>query len=698
MIARALAIPANNRTGSIEDVEHVVILMQENRSFDHYFGAMSGVRGFADRFTIPLPDGRSVWQQSNGTRVVMPYHLDAGRGNAQRADGTPHTWNDAQDAWDNGRMSQWPLHKRDHSMGYYKRAELGFHYALADAFTLCDAYHCSLQGGTNPNRLFLWSGSNGPAGAGVAAVVNEWDSLGPPDEGYAWATYPERLQQAGVSWKVYHDPADNFTDNPLVGFKQYRAAIAAYVARTPGATPLTPYDEAMERANPLLKGVANTMPDAAALDTFKADILAGRLPQVSWIVAPEAYCEHPDPSSPVQGGWYMQEVLNALTARPEVWSKTVLIVNFDENDGFFDHVPPPAPPSLEADGSSAGLSTCDVSAERYTHAAPPGSSEQPAPDGRAYGMGPRVPMLVISPWSRGGWVDSQVFDHTSAIRFLERRFGVVEPNISAWRRAVAGDLTSAFNFVSPNAEHLPDLPSIDKSGANSLRAQQEQLAQIAVPAEHAQTLPTQAGGVRPSRALPYAFDVDGRANESRDAFELDLVNAGAAGAVLHVYDRLHLERIPRRYTIEAGKQLSDAWDTGADAGLYDLWLIGPNGFHRHFTGNVRVTAGEDKAHPEVRIRRDPARHALIVSLANSGDKACTFVVGHLAHQQHAPKSFRVDGGQTVEWPATLARDHGWYDIRITVEGLDGYVRRFAGRLESGRHGISDPAMGQHVGR
>lgn len=105
MIARALAIPANNRTGSIEDVEHVVILMQENRSFDHYFGAMPGVRGFGDRFTIPLPEGRSVWQQSNGSRVVMPWHLDGGRGNAQRADGTPHTWTDAQDAWDNGRMS-----------------------------------------------------------------------------------------------------------------------------------------------------------------------------------------------------------------------------------------------------------------------------------------------------------------------------------------------------------------------------------------------------------------------------------------------------------------------------------------------------------------------------------------------------------------------------------------------------------------
>ena len=583
-------------------------------------------------------------------------------------------------------------------MGYYMRAELAFHYALADAFTVCDAYHCSLQGGTNPNRLFLWSGSNGPTAAGVAAVVNEWDSPGPPDQGYDWTTYPERLEQAGISWKVYHDPADNFTDNPLVGFKQYRAAFARYLAQARGATPLTPHDESMEASSPLLKGVANTMPDAAALDTFRADILAGRLAQVSWLIAPEAYCEHPDPSSPVQGGWYMQEVLNALTARPEVWSKTVLIVNFDENDGFFDHVPPPAPPSLTADASSAGLSTCDVAAERYTHAAPPGSREQPPPDGRVYGMGPRVPMLVISPWSRGGWVNSQVFDHTSVIRFLEQRFGVIEPNISAWRRAVAGDLTSAFDFANPDGARLPDLPALDRIDADAVRAQQAQLAQIAMPAEAAQVPPEQAQGIRPSRALPYALDVDGRAAPSGEAFTIEFVNAGTAGAVLHVYDRLHLDRIPRRYTVGAGKRLADSWEAGAHGGRYDLWLVGPNGFHRHFSGNTRPAPGERPARPQVRVRRDPAAHALIVSLTNGGGSACSFVVGHLAYQRHAAQSIAVPGGQSVEWLARLPRDHGWYDIRVTVAGAAGCAWRYAGRLGNGRHSIRDPALGQQTGR
>ncbi|KAG1309405.1 hypothetical protein G6F62_014825 [Rhizopus arrhizus] len=105
-IRRALAIPANNRTGTINDVEHVVILMQENRSFDMYFGTFKGVRGFGDRITIPLAQNRSVWEQTNGTRVVMPYHLDSTQGNAQRVSGTPHDYVDAQMAWDGGRMNQ----------------------------------------------------------------------------------------------------------------------------------------------------------------------------------------------------------------------------------------------------------------------------------------------------------------------------------------------------------------------------------------------------------------------------------------------------------------------------------------------------------------------------------------------------------------------------------------------------------------
>ncbi len=335
-IQKALAINAKVETGTIQDVKHVVILTQENRSFDNYFGTLKGVRGFGDRFTIPLSNGRKVWEKYDKNKnKVLPYHLDSKLGNAQRVSGTPHSWKDGQDAWDAGRMGNWVEHKQPQSMGYYKQAELEYQFALANAFTICDAYHCAMHAGTNPNRKFIWTGTNGPTGANVASVVNEFDAMGASTVGYDWTTYPERLQQAGVTWKVYQAMPDNFTDNPLAGFKQYRRAnelSGQPVSHDDLKSPA--YDEKIDATQPLYKGIANTMPDGGFLQALKDDIAQKKLPQVSWIVAPATYSEHPGPSSPVQGAWYIQELLNALTANPEVWSQTVLLVNFDENDGF----------------------------------------------------------------------------------------------------------------------------------------------------------------------------------------------------------------------------------------------------------------------------------------------------------------------------------------------------------------------------
>jgi len=688
-IRRALAIPANNRTGTIRDVEHVVILMQENRSFDNYFGTLKGVRGFGDRFTIPLPDGRSVWQQSNGAREVLPYHLDSTRGNAQRVAGTPHDYPDAQAAWDGGRMDQWPLHKEDHSMGYYRQAELEFQFALAEAFTLCDAYHCSTHGGTNTNRLFLWTGTNDPTGASNGpSTRNQWDGLGASTEGWTWTTYPERLQQAGVTWKVYQNLPDNFTDNSLAGFQQFRRA-NEQAGNAPDGAPYPMWTPAMDAATPLYKGVANTMPDGGMLQALRDDAASGSLPQVSWVVAPAAYSEHPGPSSPVQGAWYIQEVLDALTANPEVWSKTVLLINFDENDGFFDHVPPPAAPSFNPDGSMAGASTVDTAFERHMVA----SRQDPA-DQRVYGPGPRVPMYVVSPWSRGGWVNSQVFDHTSVLRFLEARFGVAEANISPWRRAVMGDLVSAFDFATPNSEPLPDLKLLSKTQADLIRAQQEALAQVPVPDASGQQLPQQAPGVRYSRALPYELHTSGRADPSGGTMQLLFANTGPAAAVFHVYDRLHLDRLPRRYTLHAGSELDDRWDTRADGGAYDLWVLGPNGYHRHFKGGLNAAAGPQSANPEIRVCYEVAQGDVYVSFLNRGQAACTFeVVPNAYYAGDQRWSLEVAAGAEAQQHCSLKDSGGWYDFSVTVAGDAAYLRRYAGRVETGRPSISDPAMG-----
>jgi phospholipase C len=663
-IARALAIDADVRHGTLMDVEHVVILMQENRGFDHYFGSMAGVRGFGDRFPIPSVGGGTVWTQMQNGAAVIPFHLDTTAQFAMMcAQGTPHTWPDAQAAWDEGRMSRWPEAKSVRAMGHYQAPDLPFQYALAEAFTLCDAYHCSLQTGTNTNRLFLWSGTNDPSGAhGGPAIGNSHDSFvkdGGWPEGYRWTTYVERLQAAGIDWRIYQDMADNFSDNPLAGFQRFRDAVAA----GPGGP-----DHDL-----VLRGLTTRK-----LDRLRADVLAGSLPQVSWIVSDAASSEHPAASSPAQGADYTAQVLSALTADPAVWARTVLLVMFDENDGYFDHMPPPAPPSR-----GAGASTISTEGEYHlVHSAADAASERPELIGRPYGLGPRVPMDVISPRSRGGWVNGQVFDHSSVIRFLERRFGIAEPNISPWRRAVCGDLTSAFDFRRPNRQ-LPG--SMPETASVAARAKALPGRPPAVPPPNP-TLPVQARGVRRSRALPYTLEVDAAATDR--AVALRFVNGGTAAAVLHVYDRLNRERTPRRYTVGAGAEITGRWECDVDAGLYDLWVLGPNGFHRHFTGVMQASA------LQATLRGDAGRNAIILSLHNAGVLPCRADVTPTAYPEAlAGKSWTIAPGQSVGTHWSLARSSSWYDLQRKVAGEHAMLRRFAGRLESGRDGISDPAMG-----
>jgi len=672
-IARAMAIPADVRSGTIRDIEHVVILMQENRGFDHYFGTMRGVRGFGDRFPIPLPpvpgqSERTVWQQLDrkapgGARLVSPFHLDTQRNfDVMRMEGTPHGWPDAQNAWDEGRMAHWPENKTERAMGYFKREDIPFQFALADAFTICDAYHCSVQTGTNTNRLFLWTGTNDGSGKyGGPAIANSHDSFveqGGWRDPYRWTTYAERLQAAGIDWRVYQDMADNFTDNPLVGFESFRAAHH----NLPGSDPAL-----RERGT-----------STGALDRLRADVLAGKLPQVSYIVSTATGSEHPGPSSPAQGAAYTAEVIDALTASPEVWSRTALLIMFDENDGFFDHVPPPAPPSRDAAaaGGYAGASTVGTEGEYHlVPSAADAAVDLPAFRGRPYGLGPRVPLYVVSPWSRGGWVNSQVFDHTSVIRFLEARFGVAEPNISAWRRAVCGDLTSAFDFAHPNEDRLPALP--DPRGDAKRAATIPHQIKPDAPAT-AEPL-WQEAGVRPSRALPYVLDVT--EERPNGAIRLTFHVAGTTAAVFHVYDRTRPEATPRRYTVEPGKQLTGEWALSGVEGRYDLWVLGPNGFHRHLAGD----AGDAAIAGALGWRFDAA--ALHLDIARAARTQGLRVQPKAYTTSHRPWS--PDGRHAGTW--SLGETGGWYDLAVTSDNHPGFVRRIAGRRETGRPSISDPA-------
>ncbi|ENU32048.1 phospholipase C, phosphocholine-specific [Acinetobacter sp. CIP-A165] len=696
-IQKALAIDAKVETGTIKDVKHVVILTQENRSFDNYFGTLKGVRGFGDRFTIPLSQGRTVWEQYDANKnKVYPYHLDSSRGNAQRVSGTPHSWTDGQYAWDHGRMGNWVQYKQPQSMGYYKQQEVEFQFALANAFTLCDAYHCAMHTGTNSNRMFIWTGTNGPTGANVASVVNDLDSIGPSTVGYDWTTYPERLQQTGVTWKVYQNMPDNFTDNPLAGFKQYRRANVLSGKPVNNITICPAYDPAIDATQPLYKGIANTMPDGGFLGSFKQDIANGQLPQVSWLIAPATYSEHPGPSSPVQGAWYIQEVLNALTEHPDVWSQTVFIINFDENDGFFDHIPSPSAPSMDASGAVHGKSTLSpeqMSYEYATHAkasaGQPNFTDPKVSNGvGVYGPGVRVPMYIISPWSRGGWVNSQVFDHSSVIRFLEQCFDVEEPNISPYRRAVCGDLSSAFNFKTPNLLPLPDLAGKKtKTEVDAIRKAQEGLAQVSRPLS--QTYPVQDMGIRPSRALPYILHSSAKVDVITKTVKLMFSNTGAQAAVFHVYDKLNLDAIPRRYMVEAGKQLDDVWQTKDHQ--YDLWVLGPNGFHRSFSGDLAQTR-QLEALPEIRVCMEECDSKLFLKVRNDAAQTAQLVVTANAYLPN--KTWQIEtAANEKELSWDMSEFGGWYDFTVSIQNEPSYRRRFAGRIETNEDSISDPYMG-----
>ncbi len=686
-IRKALAIAPKRCKGTIEDVEHVVILMQENRAFDHYFGTLSGVRGFGDRLPIPLADAggavnRTVWYQPSETGtppLIAPFRLDTVQSfQYMRVEGTPHAWPDAQGAWGEGRMSEWPRYKHNHSMGYFSEQDMPFQFALAEAFTICDAYHCSFMGNTNPNRLFLWTGTNDPLQKnGGPGIYNQYDNVDyESDGGYTWLTYCERLQAAGVTWQVYQNMDDNFTDNSLAGFRNFRAS---YFAEA-GADP--------ELAR---RGLSTR-----DLDSLEQDVLNGKLPQVSWIVATAEGSEHPGPSSPAQGADYTARVLDALTANPEVWAKTVLIVNFDENDGFFDHVPPPAAPSYlvwDADETKrvlAGASTVSTLGEYHEYVPWDVPADRAAPLHRPYGLGPRVPMYVVSPWSRGGWVNSEVFDHTSVIRFLEKRFGVMEPNISLWRRAVAGDLTSTFNFSDPDDsdfyEELPDTVELAERA-------RELPGRSTPPTPTMPDLPVQAWGIRPSRALPYELHTHAEERSRTGNVVLSFENTGRAGAVFHVYDKKHLDRIPRRYTVGAGHRVRGEWETDADGGAYDLWVLGPNGFHRHFTGDIDAR-DRRAAEPEIRVEYDLRRESLRLLLLNRGDAPCTFrLTANAYHARWEPVILRVAPRDHREHFLPIKQSAHWYDFSVRVAGLEAYTRRFAGRMETGRHSLSDPALG-----
>lgn len=665
---RAMAAPM--RRGGLAGIEHVVLLMQENRSFDHYYGTLRGVRGFGDESPLRLRDGRSVFRQPwpvppgqppAPAAEVLPFSLReaaarAGRPDSdiQYLDALNHEWHGSTAAWAQGWYDNWVPAKTPATMTYYERRDIPLQYELAETFTICDAYHCSMFGGTNPNRNYFFTGTTGfEPGTRNRAVANDAYEVDHP--GYEWTTYPQRLQAAGVSWQIYQE-WDNFTDNPVEYFAPFKRIGARVLAQVDGGyrtteqlyTALLTLPEAdrqrlLAQLDAALDGLdagQRSLFDRAMyrsapgtlLQRFRADVTAGALPAVTWLVPPQALSEHPSGSTPVASANLIYELLDIIAADTETWSKTALFINFDENDGFFDHVPPPVPP-------------------RPAH----GEGDDWY-QGQAIGLGPRVPMVVVSPWSIGGFVDSEVFDHTSVLRFLEAWTGVAEPNISDWRRTVCGDLTSAFDFhvagrpprlrrpgpvPAPVPRWMPDPPP-------------------------AQSVPAQEPGARPARALPYQPTVSA-VLRSPTRLALTLRNSGARPAHFAVYDYADATGFPVHHDV-----VDEITELCTVTGDYDIVVQGPNRFWHELRGN---TAG---AAADIVVRQLIRRGRLALDLANGGGEQVALVVtprrfGTTAHEVTLPAGTT----KSLDWPT----EDGWYDLAVTCPADPTFARRLTGRVE-----------------
>jgi phospholipase C len=810
-IQRAYAI-APEPGSTFVDAEHIVILMQENRSFDHALGTLRGVRGFNDPRAIRLPKDNSVFLQTDASGATYaPWRLDIKDTRITWMGSIPHSRNSQVDAWNEGRHDGWIEAKRSGNheyssvpmtMGHYTREDLPFYYALADAFTVCDQNYCAVMTSTTPNRSTFWTGTirdRQSLDSKVYMRNEEYERLQMP-----WKTYPERLQEAGISWKFYqneltyagltgdHDAwLGNFGCNILEFFGAYNIeaypgfplALQAEIAdlneeitkldvqasKESNPEAVARLHARVERARNRIEQLQTQIPgggtvrynqlndvqralhhaafvtNAASADfhqleqlpftddgkpetmvvpkgdifyQFRKDVMEGKLPTISWLTAPEKFSDHP--TSPWYGAWYVSELMDILTKNPEVWKKTIFILTYDENDGYFDHAPSYVaadPKRPETGGASEGIDT----GIEYTYIEDElaqGVTQKEARSG-PIGMGFRVPMIIASPWTRGGWVNSQLFDHTSTLMFLEtfieKKYGktVKEENISAWRRAVAGDLTSIFR---PYHEKEPAFDFLDRDKfvigiekarykeipSNYRKLDANEIDDINKNLQRSPFTAHQEPGTRAACALPYELYAEGGLTQDGTQFELRL-SAGkhihgekAAGAPFNVYLR-NLKEIPAgfrgaTYAVKAGDTLRPQFPVSlfGNAG-YSVEVHAPNGFYRSFTG--APSSPEVKIETEYETMGTRPTGNMIVHMHNTSARSVRVSVAETSYKIGTEEKI-LSPDRTWSRLLHLKQSHGWYDFTVTADGAEA---RFAGRVETGLPSFSDPLMAGKVG-
>jgi len=751
-ILKALAIdPAALST--FYDAEHVVILMQENRSFDHAFGALKGVRGFLDKRAFIKEDGHSVFfQKDDAGKYASPARLDLRNTKSTWMSSLPHSWADQQKALNKGKYDKWLQFKasgnKDYkniplTLGYYNREDLPFYYQLADAFTIFDQYFCSSLTGTTPNRLFHWSGTlreqqNGKVKANVYNENIDYDKARQAN----WKSFPELLEEQNVSWKIYQNEISlpkgmsgeqeawlsNFTDNPIEWFSKFNVKfskgyyqnipkIIAYLKEEIGKKPdqkkrleamiaeleedqikYTPenYSKLSQQEKNLHEKAFTTnindpdywnleigsdengerlvVPKGDVLFQFRKDVEEKKLPLVSWLVAPEHFSDHP--GSPWYGAWYISEVLNILTKDPETWKKTIFIINYDENDGYFDHVlpfSPPLNPSQPVDmNGKEGVEYVDKSQE-YMSVLPLKDHERIE---GTVGLGYRVPMIIASPWTKGGFVNSEVSDHTSVLQFLEKFIqkkyskDVKVDTISDWRRAICGDLTSAFNSSNTKVPHMDYLDQKDYAKTINA-AKTKPVPDLKWHAENEisdSLLEIQERGIRPSNPLPYHYHVN------LENGRIKMTNLKDTGVPLLVYDKTQFnsDNYYFSYALYSNQELFHA----VNPGKYDYEVFGPNGFFRKFSGNNTLEI-------EIQLIQSGSKNQAELVFRKKNTNASVVVEDLYEKNKKTVSLHQTEEKITVD----LSKNKGWYDLKII---FDDHIWHFAGRTETGKVSISDP--------
>lgn len=404
--AEAAGLPDQANWASSNPIKHIVILTQENRSFDHYFGSFCNTLGSQGNRPTGFVPAHLTYDDASGN-AYHPYHL------TQFCNADPdHSWEGSHTKWNDGAMNGWVVDESGSTIaiGYFEAADHIYHVQLAKAFTLCDHNFCAQIGPTLPNRLYLWTGTSGWDYLSPTSTANNLPfnnpSLTAPPPVLTWPTMADVLSAAGLPWKCYSVadgsvPSAIGAFNPLIFFEQ------------------------------ILTDPTKLAAASADFTAFSADLAAGTLPAVSWIVTEATTSEHP-PAPPDMGQLLAARVVELLM-NSSAWDSTALFVTYDEGGGFFDHV---RPEILEA--VPAGL-----------------------PDaGMAVGDGFRVPLFVVSPWAKPGAIFKKTVDHTSILQFIERTFtagtqSVHLPTIATRRRGLT-DLTEALDFTqTPIAPPLP---------------------------------------------------------------------------------------------------------------------------------------------------------------------------------------------------------------------------------------------------